>query len=121
VKQQALAIALLGASTLCGCSHNYDLRFRFLTEAGSEVQLDSRSLQIPEDAIVAVELIPLDDDEIEDTEVELVPQRPILAVDRHLEDHIRVIYGIDEGTTVVDVFFGSELVFEMQATVTPRE
>lgn len=121
MRQPLLAAALALAPCLVGCTHDYDLRFRFLTEAGSEVQVDNRSITIPKDVVVAVEVIPLDDDEIEDTSVELVPQRPILAVDHHLEDEIRVIYGIAEGTTAVDVFFGSELVFEMQATVTAPE
>ena len=57
-------LLVAGVVALCGCSHDYDLRFRFLTEGDADVQLDSRNIQIPRDVVVAVEILALDDDEI---------------------------------------------------------
>ena len=111
------------AAMLLGCEPDYDIRVQYISDPPPEVQIDSQNIFIPKGIAVGVHLIPIEDDEQVDEDVDMIAARPtILGIDRHnLDDdkeNDKVLYGREEGSTSVDVFFGDELVFSMSAVVT---
>jgi len=117
-----LAVAL-ASSGLMGCESDYDFRVRYINaDVPTEIQVDSREIRIPEGMAVGVEIIPIEDDEIEDFDVDLVPIRGgILGIDRGLQEEQKIIYGVNAGSTGVDVYFDEELVFEVTAIVSEQD
>jgi hypothetical protein len=114
----ALAAALAAAGTM-GCSSDYDFRVRYINaDVPTEIQIDSREIRIPEGMAVGVEIITIEDDEIEDFDVEMIPIRGgIIGIDRGLEEEYMIFYGVNAGSTGVDIYFDEELVFEVSAIV----
>jgi hypothetical protein len=115
---QLLALTA-AAATLLGCEPDYEIQVRYLTSAPAEVQMDTRGIFIPKGVAVGVEIIPIEDDEQMDEDVDMVPTRPgIIGIDLGLEERTHVIYGVEEGATSIDVYFDDEQVFTMSAQVT---
>jgi hypothetical protein len=106
------------AATLMGCASDYDIQVRYRSDAPPEVQMDSQRLLIPKGIGVGVEIIPIEDDERIDAEVDMVPLRAgIIGIDLTLDDEVLFIYGVDEGSTEVDVYFDDERVLTLSAQV----
>jgi hypothetical protein len=110
-----LAIALLALGTV-GCSHEYRVHFKYLTDAPSDVLVTGELIEMPEGAVVGVEAWALEDDERIGDRVDLIPARPgIVGIDFGLEERTFVLYGIALGATSVDVYFNDDLVGEISA------
>jgi len=115
----ALAAVALG---LAGCSHDYWVRFGFVTDAPPTVIVNGDQIEIPVGYAVAVRAWPMRDEEelSSSMEVDLQSLRPgMLGVDHGLRNREFVIYGSQVGTTSVDVYFGSSYVDEITARVVP--
>ena len=116
--------AVFGAATmLVGCEPDYEIRVQYISDPPTEVQIDSENIFIPKGVAVGVHVIPIEDDEQIDEDVDLIAARPsVLGIDRHNldqdSDNDKVLYGREEGGTSVDVYFDEELVFHMTAVVT---
>ena len=101
----------------------YNLRYRPLGGSEGGATLRPGGCQLPHQFMaVGVEILPIEDDEIEDYDVEMVPIRGgVLGVDRGLEEEHLIFYGVNAGATGVDVYFDEELVLEVQAIVNEQD
>lgn len=119
----AALAAVAGLLTLSGCSHDYWVRFQYLTGADPDVVVEDEQIHIPTGLAVAVEALPMRDEEElgNDIPVDLVSRRPnVLGVDNGLEYRQFVLYGVQPGTTAVDVYFEDNFIKEIAATVSPQ-
>ena len=115
----ALGAVMLG---LGGCSHDYWVRFQFLTDAPGDAVADRDRIEIPVGYAMAVRALPMRDDEElgADMEIDLQSRRAgTLGLDHGLREREFVIFGADVGTTWVDVYFGDDYVTEIEARVVP--
>lgn len=111
------------ASLLLGCEPDYEIRVEYISNPPPEVQIDTHNIFIPKGVAVGVRIIPIEDDERIDEDVDLTPSRPsVLGVDGHNldddSDNAKVLYGREEGNTPVDVYFDDDLAFTLMAIVT---
>ena len=116
----ALGGLVAGATTLTGCSYDYWVQFQYLTAAPPDVVIEYERIQIPEGIAAAVLATPMrDDDELdEDIPVDLVSRRAnIIGADQGLESRQFVLYGVQPGTTWIDVYFEDNFICEIPATV----
>ncbi len=113
--------ALLALGSLIGCTDEYSVDFRYLTNAPPEVIIDSDRMEIPEGIAAGVEAIAVENGNRVGAFIEFVPARPgIIGIDKGLEERTFVIYGMTAGATSIDLFFNNELVGEIAAKVVPQ-
>jgi len=117
-------MALLVALGAIGCGSDYNVEFRSLTVPPKTVSLDDDQVQIPASIAVAVEVTPYEDGEEmgEDVFVELVSQNHgVIGVDVALEEREFVLYGVEPGSTDIDLYFDDDFVGSINAVITEQK
>ncbi|MBW2526733.1 MAG: hypothetical protein JRI23_21295 [Deltaproteobacteria bacterium] len=111
---------LVAAASSLGCSSDYWVRFQFTTAAPAAVVVESDRIELPAGLAAGVRALPMRDDEQlgDQIPVNLVSRRPsTLGVDQGVEERHFVLFGVEPGTTWVDVYFDDDFITEIPATV----
>jgi hypothetical protein len=117
-----LTLALSSLLPACGSEHSVEWRI-LSSDAPSGILLTEDRIEIPEGIVVWARAIPLEDDERIGKPVDMTPVSPIIGIDKASDsddDEVGtelVLFGIREGITSVDVYFGEERVDELQVMV----
>jgi hypothetical protein len=112
----ALAAAALGALAGCGSEHWVEWRVKSL-ESPSGIILSEDRIEIPVGVAVWAEAIAIEDDEKVTVKLDFVPASPIVGIEPHVDDGTWILYGVQEGVTKVDIYFGEEQVDEVDAFI----
>jgi hypothetical protein len=119
-----LGLTLALSSLLPACSSEHSVEWHILSNAApSGIVLTEDRIEIPEGIVVWARAIPLEDDKRISKPVDMTPVNPIIGIDRASDaddDQAGtelVIFGVREGITSVDVYFGEERVDELQVAV----
>jgi hypothetical protein len=113
----ALSLAA-AACALSGCSSDYWVDFKYVSDADSRVIVSRDRVEIPVGFAVAVEAYPIEDGERQGYDLDMRPGRPgIVGVDRGIEDLRWVFYGEDIGETSIELFFDGEYVADLPASI----
>jgi hypothetical protein len=109
------------AALTMGCSHEYSVELRLVTDAPLDVIISDTEIIVPEGMAVGVRPIPYRDGDRIDDVVEFVPARPgIIGMDPGVEEGIWVFYGEEAGSVSVEVTFDEEYRFDLRAEVVPQ-
>jgi hypothetical protein len=99
-----------------GCSSERRVDFRILTNAPPEILVTGDLIEIPAGMAVGVRAVAVIDDERRPDRVELFPQRNnIVGIEPSLGDRTWVIWGINPGSTAVEIFIAGEYIGDLTA------
>ena len=113
-----LALAIASLAALAGCSSDYWVEWRVKSlESPSGIILSEDRIEIPVGVAVWAEAIPIEDDDKVTVKLDFVAASPIVGIEPHVDDGTWILYGVQEGVTQVDIYFGDEQVAEVDAYI----
>jgi hypothetical protein len=116
----AWAVTLFAAT---GCTPDQWVEFDVLTDVMPNTVLEADRIVVARGFAVGAEALPIENNARRDEVViDLVPDADgIIGIDHGLEKNTFVIYGINAGSTTVDVYFDDNLIGDMTAKVVAQD